>query len=415
MALTGFTAALAAGANAGQGFLQGQRQALADKMNQLAYDSAQLSFQQKQTEMVQQQAEADYAMSLFNPTIQNPVNGQPVSGQSPDNVTPQQGQQPEMSPFEKAQKMAAFAASQGDTAGANEWMKRANDIQKNALDVQTKQLEMQVKLGQVGAQDAQMFPEGLAGAQQFLAYEAQKGYLTPEQFANLKQGVIADPTNWKQRVVSHGMTAAQNAQQQLAKMRYDQQVANDAQQQADRQATLAETVRYHNAQIQHQQRTEKGRGTVKPLQTPSEGDISSAMASVQQALDVPSDQWDPNARSGAGGFKNVELNRIAMEVASQAKALVQRNTSLTYEDAKRIVLQQMQKDGAISNHTTVTSRLGGLLPPTKSTETSFTPQGTSKDNAIPYKPDIVPIPGKVYSLNGMFVRANGNGTWQKLP
>ena len=390
-------AGLMAGANFASGYQQGQQQRLQENMQQLAFQNAQLQEQQNALNMKRAQAESDYAMSLFNTDIKNPVNGQTIGGN--DQVDPRQQLQDRM------YKMANFAGSQGDVSGMGQYAAAGSNMQAaqeqqqvRAAQVQAANDKRHAQQAKDGADLAATLPDSPQSLQQWKAQMiAEHPDLTPEERQNIAS--IQYQPGVLDRIAHTGMSAYQQFQLKDAQAKAQQEAAHQQQQNQLAQARLQEQQR-HDQVVESQ----KKNGGDKPFKQPTAAMTDQAYAALGQAIGRGVDS--------NGRFKDAQFNSAAQDIAEQAAALAQRNPALTYHDAINQIIQSYKASGMLPqqpNAPGIMDRAADLvgIHTNPGTSTSFKDMGTSVQNAIPAKKGMTFIPGKIYVMNGEYGRFNG--------
>lgn len=390
-------AGLMAGANFASGYQQGQQQRLQQNMEQLAFQNAQLQYQQNQLNMKRAQAESDYAMSLFNPTVKNPVNGQTIGGN--DQVDPQQQLRDRMF------KMANFAGSQGDVSGMGQYAAAGSNMQAaqeqqqvRAAQVQAANAKRHAQQAKDGADLAAALPDSPQSLQQWKAQMiAEHPDLTPEERQNIAS--IQYQPGVLDRIAHTGMSAYQQFQLKDAQAKAQQEDAHQQQQNQLAQARLQEQQRHDRFE-----ENAKKNGGDKPFKLPTAAMTDQAYAALGQAIGQGVDS--------NGQFKDAQFNSAAQDIAEQAAALAQRNPALTYRDAMTQIIQSYKTSGMLPqtpNAPGIVDKAADLvgIHTNPRTSTSFKNMGTSVQNAIPAKKGMTFIPGKIYVLNGEYGRFNG--------
>lgn len=390
-------AGLMAGANFASGYQQGQQQRLQENMQQLAFQNAQLQEQQNALNMKRAQAESDYAMSLFNPTVQNPVNGQTIGGN--DQIDPRQQLQDRM------YKMANFAGSQGDVSGMGQYATAGSNMQAaqeqqqiRAAQVQADNAKRHAQQAKDGADLAATLPDSPQSLQQWKAQMiAEHPDLTPEERQNIAS--IQYQPGVLDRIAHTGMSAYQQFQLKDAQAKAQQEAAHQQQQNQLAQARLQEQQR-HDRFVENA----KKNGGDKPLKQPTAAMTDQAYAALGQAIG--------QGVNSNGQFKDAQFNSAAQDIAEQAAALAQRNPALTYRDAINQIIQSYKASGMLPqqpNAPGIMDRAADLvgIHTNPGTSTSFKDMGTSVQNAIPAKKGMTFIPGKIYVLKGEYGRFNG--------
>lgn len=392
---------LMAGANFATGYQQGQQQRLQQNMQQLAYQNAQLQEQQNQVNMKRAQAESDYAMSLFNPQVQNPVTGQTIGGNPV--VSPEQQYANNM------YKVANFAGTQGDLPGAGQYGTQAINaqgaMQQQALhqaQLGNEQLKRSAALGQEGAQAAAMFPPTSQGAQQFLAYMLANGNLTPQEFTNLQNGVQQLGPNWKDGIIAHG-TKQMDAYQQVEAKNAQTRIANTQtfrqQQQGLAEQRLAETKDYHQRSLAARKQTGDKHLTF-PSQTAQE-DQAWAAASQLSGSKVA-------ASGGQLTLGDSKWDSFARDLQAGAAALAQRDPNMTYPQAVRQYISAAKASGELPETPNKPTSLQNFMGrPGTGTTISYQPKGQSIEQAIPYQKGMPMMVGHYYSSGGGIFQYTG--------
>lgn len=376
---------LMAGANFGQGYLQGQQTAnqlaYQGKMQQLSLDDAMLQNQQQHLSLDQQQALSDKAMQLWSPTGQpqtNPVPPAQLPGTSPQ-TDQTQGQQDTP---DKMEQLANFAASRGDLVQANQLWTNAANLRNNQATVQQHQAAGQ--LGELKRQQAHY---------EMAAQFASTLPDTPEGFNQWKMMVLADPTSSPQErtnvanmqyrpgimstIRDSGMNASQAATARMRDLEFQERQRNNDLQEAHRIQQDTERERHDRAMEESRTKSAKVGAIDK---APSSTEMKSAVPLIAQTLGL--EETDPilSAPDPNSPSKFTQATPAVIGVVSQAKQLMSGNRALTFPQAVAMAAQQAKANGEFQTQTTTEHHLFGT--DTTSNKTSYKNMGMTQENPI---------------------------------
>lgn len=393
---------LMAGANFGQGYLQGQQTAnqlaYQNQMQQLSLDDAMLQNQQQHLSLAQQQALSDKAMQLWSSTGQpqaNPVPPAQLPGVS-QQTDQTQGQQDTP---DKMEQLANFAASRGDLVQANQLWTNAANLRNNQATVQQHQAAGQ--LGELKRQQAHY---------EMAAQFASTLPDTPEGFNQWKMMVLADPSSSPQErtyvanmqyrpgimstIRDSGMTASQAATAKMRDMEFqERQRVNDLQE-AHRLRQDTEKEQYDRARIAAMNRNTKVGAIDK---APSTTEMKSAVPLIAETLGI--EESDPTlSTTDPSTGKATQATPAVIGVVSQAKQLMSGNRALTFPQAVAMAAQQAKANGEFQTQTTTEHHLFGT--DTISSKTSYKNMGMTQENPI----DLSTIKNKDQLIKGRWYK-----------
>ena len=405
-------AGLMALANFGTGYQRGQRQYVADQMQKLDLQNAQLQEQKNQRNLDFEQKESDHMMRSFLPQIAG-IPGPGGSGGKPQQPSHDQqggvapGQGPAFGTPEWFMKQGEFAASIGD-------MGHATQMATNAQNATLAQYSQVQKAGAIQEAELKRQAQSYANVSRILGDPSINASGNPEQeFQRRLLAVLSDPNvspeekknlqgmKYSPQLVDQigqsGMTAAQRATNQLGQLRLQQTQRHDqAMESLSRQRLLSDQA-YHAAQLSDKQKAEKvGKGG----QAVTSAEISQATPVIKQIMGDSYKENDPSSR-------------IAVDtIASRAKQMVNRpGSNLNFSQAIAIAAKQADSSGEFKK-TTIPGHhinIGGFEIVSKDkTKVDFAQQDGSQQSPIPLdglsKADLVP--GKWYVKDGQVQQYN---------
>lgn len=363
---------LMAGANFGQGYLQGQEQSTLqnyqNQMNNLTLQDTQLKVQQDQQNAQRAQAMSDYMMGKFQ--AQDTKQATPVGMPNMSSVgqTPATAADPQQQLTSRLQAgvldqldFADHAKATGDMDHYQQFMTQAANMSNTLTQVQQRK---------ASAENSQ--------AKATIAYATEMGNWasqlpdTPEGFAQLKAiGLSQFPENseahqnlanmqWRPGLMSQlsaaAMTAAQRAHADIEATKLKMDEANISNEIANRNANTAIRQRLEKwKESQPSGRSKAGHGSKAPTST----QINSAAPIVAQAL--YGDKWKEQLSgnnplfSGAKSYTDSKTGRYtpdydtpAMQhIVSVANKKMSQTPGLTNEQAIRESVQEAKQAGVI--------------------------------------------------------------------
>lgn len=375
---------LMAGANFGQGYLQGQQLGkqlnYQNRLEQLSLEDANLRNQQQKMSLEQQQALSDKAMQLWSPTGQTQGAAVPPA-QMPGQQTAGGGQQDAQGTPDRIEQLANFAASRGDLVQANQlWTNAANmrSAQATAQDhqaaAQLGELKRQQAHYQMAAQFAGTLPD------------------TPEGFNQWKMMVLSDPSSspierqnvanmqyrpgLMQTIRDSGMNASQAAADKMRQLEFQERQRVNDMNIGLREKTLAERKHYDAARL----RAEATRAKVGAMsKAPSAEEMKTAAPIIAQTLGI--DQADPTLSSlDPNSNKFTQNTPAVIGVVAQAKQLMSGNRALTFPQAVAMATQQAKANGEFQTQTTTEHHFFGV--DTTKSKTAYKGMGMTQDNPI---------------------------------
>lgn len=375
---------LMAGANFGQGYLQGQQTAnqldYQNQMEQLGLENAQLQAAQAKLSLGQQQALSDKAMQLWNPSA--PAGGNQVPPAVMPGSDQPQTQPQSMDTPDKVEQLADFAASRGDLVQANQlWTNAANLRNTQAT---TQQHQSAAQLGELKRQQSHY-----EMASQFAATLPD----TPDGFNQWKMMVLADPSSSPQErqnvanmqyrpglmqtIRDSGMNASQSAAAKMRDLEFqEKQRVNDLEE--------AHRIRQDTEREHHDRAMEAARTTSAKVgaidKAPSAEELKTATPLIAQTLGIKETDpilsgLDPNNAN-----KFTQNTPAVIGIVSQAKQLMTANRALSYPQAVAMATQQAKANGEFPEETTTTTHL--FAPDTTTKKTTFKNMGMTRDNPI---------------------------------
>lgn len=397
------SSALAAGANAGTGYLAGQQlakdNAFRNQFNALAVQGEQLQNQRQETEIKQQQAMSDAAMAAFNPSAPaGPSTPATLPGGAPSDLSQvgQQGQQQE--DFgDKLDSLAQKAFSVGDLVHGNQLMTNAANYRESKY----KQAQTQAATDLAEARRQQishaLVAQTLGAAQDEDEWDQAKmevltsPWTTPEEKRNLAN--LAYSPEVVDRINRAGMNSSQQAQARMKEIEFEEKKRNNDLNQARRDADSARKDAHEAAWQQHQEATKKVGATAK---APSKQDLHAAGVALKGV--APDMDEDSN-----------DFMRAQQSIASRAQQIVASNKAITFDQAVNMAANEAEKNGEINKERTPDTRasiFGVGIPGTgKAPEdkVTFKSKGQTTDTAIPLTKDAKEsdlINGHYYSYGG---------------
>lgn len=381
---------LMAGANFGQGYLQGQQTAnqlaYQGKMQQLSLDDAQLRLQQEQRDAKMQQDLSDRAMMRWQ--AQDTAQAPPVSNPTDPNMqmsnlagAPQQVGVSDQD-INNMVSDARDAMARGDVVHGNQLFTNATNMQNARFEQQQHQAAGQ--LGELKRQQAHY---------EMAAQFASTMPDTPEGFNQWKMMVLADPSSSPQErtnvanmqyrpgimdtIRDSGMNASQAATARMKDLEFqEKQRVNDLQE-AHRLRQDTEKEQYDSARIAAMNRNTKVGAIDK---APSSTEMKSAVPLIAQTLGL--EETDPilSAPDPNSPSKFTQATPAVIGVVSQAKQLMSGNRALTFPQAVAMAAQQAKANGEFPTQTTTEHHLFGT--DTTSNKTSYKNMGMTQENPI---------------------------------
>lgn len=367
-------------ANFGTGYQQGQRQYVADQMQKLDLQNAQLQEQKNQRDMDFEQKESDNMMRSFLPQIAG-IPGPGGSGGKPQQPSsPQQGgtapgQGPAFGTPEWFMEQGKFAASIGDVGHATQMatnaqnatlaqysqVQKAGAIQEAELKRQAQSYENVARI--LGDPSINSSPNPQQEFQQRLLAILSDPNVSPEEKKNL-QGLQYSPQIVDQ-IGQSGMTAAQRATNQLGQLRLQQTEKHNQVMESLSQQRLLSDNAYHAAQLTDKVKAEKvGKGG----QAITTSEYGMALPVVQQVMGESFNKDDPSSQ--------IAVNTIA----SRAKQMVNRpGSNLSFSQAISIAAKQAKDSGEFKQVTVPAAHFWN----NDTTKTEFSPAEGSQDNPTP--------------------------------
>lgn len=403
--------------NFGTGYFQGQQtdtqNTAINKMNQLAIQDAQLKQDQEKLTMKQQQLLSDKAMEVFNPmgppAGQAPPEGQQVPPASlPGTNIPlaQTDQATQVDPSEKMTELANFAASKGD-------LTHANELWTNAANLKNAQFEQQQKAAAIKVAEIkrQQLHYGLA------AQYAGSVEDTPEGFSKWKMAMLSDPTASPEerqnianmpyhpgildKIREAGMTASQQASQQI------------------KEQELAERKRVNDLQEAHRQRQDLERAAHDRALEQSKATKTKVGAAARAPTETELDNVTQVVKDNMpdANVDSPEFDQARRSIAARAAQIVQGNRAVTFPQAAAMAAHEAKKNGEFATITTPDTHakiFGHNIPFTGSspeTKSAFKEKGAIPDEAIPFtgqaKSELVS--GKFYKTGNGIMQWTGTG------
>lgn len=393
---------LAAGANFGQGFLNGQQQDqnqnYTNRINELMLQSAEQEQQQKQQAAQQQQAIEEEAKK----------------------------QQATQDPSQRLTELGQFALNQGDLTHANQLFTNATNLQSDKLHQ-----ELMQSAAQTGELKRQAQHYTMAG-QLATSLRSTMGD-TPQALDHWKAAILSDPNSSPQerqgvmsmsyypgvmdKLTQVGMTAAQQATAQLQQQRFQQTQQVNAAQEAHMQRQDLERAAHDRAMEQRQVRQEKVGAAAK---APTSEDLRTALPLISSATGIPiTDPLFNGPDVGASGQRDYNTPAL-VSIVSRAKQLVQENRALTFPQAVTMAASEAKKNGElqVTKSPDTHSKIFGLNIPFSgqdaSTQASFNDVGNTQAQPLPFtgQPKGELIQGKYYKTGSGVLQWTGTG-WKK--
>lgn len=393
---------LMAGANFGQGYLQGQQTAnqlaYQNQMQQLSLDDAMLQNQQQHLSLSQQQALSDKAMQLWSPTEQAQAN--PVPPAQLPGTTPQLDQiQGQQDTPDKMEQLANFAASRGDLVQANQlWTNAANlrntqaTVQQHQVAGQLGELKRQQAHYEMAAQFASTLPDTPEGFNQWKMMVLADSSSSPQERTNVanmqyRPGIMST-------IRDSGMTASQAATAKMRDMEFqERQRVNDLQE--------AHRLRQDTEREAHDRAMEQARATSTKVgaidKAPSTTEMKSAVPLIAETLGI--EETDPTlSATDPGTGKATQATPAVIGVVSQAKQLMSDNRALSFPQAVAMAAQQAKANGEFQTQTTTEHHLFGA--DTTTNKASYKNMGMTQENPI----DLSTIKNKDQLIKGRWYK-----------
>lgn len=411
---------LMAGANAGEGILQGQQQSIdntyKNNMQRLSLQDAELQAQQKKSDAEKMQQLSDYSMQKWNPTPVTPnsdANGGPggkpgqpgqpgqggPGGASPQgqasNLSGQQGQPFDMVAYNK--DMAQKAASIGDIGRAEQFGTNATNAANDQYTQQQKQATTQLTNMKAQSQALDTMAQRFQGVNDQSSYDRARMELmsNPSMPQQARQGIAGLPDKFTpgvvQGIIDHGQTTSQSLQHQIAQANLQERIRSDNLR--DNNEQIKNSLAAAKEQAAEEHRTAQAKvGAVAG--SPTTNDLRGASDAVKE---VWGDGYDPTSD---------EAKQATESVASRGRQIMRDNRAVNASQAFAMAADEAKKNGEISAKTvpaTYETIMGHNLweKTPAGTKTGFQSKGDTKADALPLpsdKSDL--IKGKWYTLNG---------------
>lgn len=398
---------LMAGANFGQGYLQGQQTAnqlaYQGKMQQIGLDDAQLRLQQEQRDAKMQQDLSDRAMMRWQ--AQDTAQAPPVSNPTDPNMqmsnlagAPQQVGVSDQD-INNMVSDARDAMARGDVVHGSQLFTNATNMQNARFEQQQHQAAGQ--LGELKRQQAHY---------EMAAQFASTLPDTPEGFNQWKMMVLADPSSSPQErtnvanmqyrpgimstIRDSGMNASQAATAKMRDMEFqEKQRVNDLQE--------AHRLRQDTEREAHDRAMEQARATSTKVgaidKAPSTTEMKSAVPLIAETLGI--EETDPTlSATDPGTGKATQATPAVIGVVSQAKQLMSGNRALTFPQAVAMAAQQAKANGEFQTQTTTEHHLFGT--DTITSKTSYKNMGMTQENPI----DLSTIKNKDQLIKGRWYK-----------
>lgn len=417
---------LMAGANVGEGIIQGQQQSIdntyKNNMQRLSLQDAELQAQQKKSDAEKMQQLSDYSMQKWNPTPVVPnsdANGGPGGtpnkpgqpgqggpGQSPQgqasNLAGQQGQPFDMVAYNK--DMAQKAASIGDIGRAEQFGTNAMNAANDQYTQQQKQATTQLTNMKAQSQALDTMAQRFQGVDDQASYDRARMELMsdPSMPQQARQGIAGLPDKFTpgvvQGIIDHGQTTSQSLQHQIAQANLQERIRSDNLRDNNEQIRNSLAAAKEQATEEHQKAQTKV-GAVAG--SPTTNDIRAASDAVKE---VWGEGYDPTSD---------EAKQATESVASRGRQIMRDNRAVNASQAFAMAADEAKKNGEISTKTvpaTYESIMGHNLweKTHATTKTGFQSKGNTADAALPIKQgmkDSDIVNGKFYTYGGKTYQA----------
>lgn len=317
---------------------------------------------------------------------------------APAGPVPSMGQTPEIGQAEQAAKLSKLAYASGMTDMGAKYATQADNFTNTALRRAELQVKMQGQQMQQQQRSAEMIASGLNGVSDQASYDAARDRMGRQGLSKEEIGQMPaayDP-EFVQGLQEHALSYKDKVAQQ--------QRANDNQQTQDyrkasldiQRGNLAARVANDRATDARITRTAKV-GT--PVGAVTTSDQLVAIGAVKQALSLEGDDQADL------------VNRVAPDVAAQAKAAMKENPGLDLSTASYRVVAGMLASNQLEKAPDKPPMriLGHDIPRTGGVgATEYKPKGQTVDNPLPMPTDNAElIKGRYYIRNGAVQMYNG--------
>lgn len=372
-----FSGALMGAANASQGYLQGQQEAID---NRLRNQMNMLNLQNANDQLAQQRQQRESQAAILDAMMMKSA-GEPVSlsaGQAKPQQTPQDPGQVLETQAQALDKGMQAALATGNFDAYSKLLNGYTNVQSQLTNMQEKQAAITTSTLKAQEQEystiARLF-QGVTNEQEY--NDAMRQVLNdpsiPQQSkANLSM-MPYSPAR-VQLIVSRGLSAADNARAQMTAQEQAERVRHNNQ-------TEAETKRRDNFNMaaraaEINQKTNANKAGAK-VTAPSSNDIALASSYIKNNLQLTGDMSE-----------NENFKQGVNTVASIAKQLMSRNQAYSYPAALAMATQMAKENGQLNVQDTPSQPktfMGiqyGTTPEQKTMEAAGT-KGTLSNNPLP--------------------------------